>query len=250
MKQEKQILKKRKLVRKTEFKSLLIGIVIFPIIAMSLFHVYFPRHSTELLEHKKLYKPIIAERDITHKKLIDELEKGEILVSEYLRLDKVNTSNSKAKLKSYTKRKNEIIKNDMFLGRASFRYWIFFFGLVLPILYFSFKSLINDINRENKTGHKYISIGGIAVGFFWLYHLLFRTETDFNTQTYFYLILAISLLAGFFTHKLIKYFMKKYDREESLLRNIRNLVGFALRNTKDEKEEELWTVLEKVSNNE
>lgn len=193
---------------------------------MSFFHVLFDRYSTEFLEHKKTYRPIISARNIATNNLLDQLEKGEISVQEYVKEQRENVSVSTTKLKAYTKKKNEIMENDKFFGRASIRYWLFFFGLVIAIGYFSIKSYIVDIKNENLKWHKYISVGGIIICCFWLYHLFFLTEKDFNKPTYFMLQVLCAVLVGVTVARLIKFYINKESLEQiisSLFRFINEL---------------------------
>ncbi|SEC29000.1 hypothetical protein SAMN04489761_2589 [Tenacibaculum sp. MAR_2009_124] len=175
---------------------------------MSLFHAPFQRYSDSYLKHYKTYDKIIAERNFIQDSLLNELgvtltiDEYKIKRNEYRKL-------AQEKLKVYSKRKKSLYKEHSFLGRASFKFWLFVFGLVLLGLYFSVKSLIDDYKRTLKTGHEIISIVGIGVSFFWLYHLFFQTANDFYTEVYLGFKAIICVAIAFFIAQLIKYFTKK-----------------------------------------
>ncbi len=202
-------------------KAIIFGVFAFLIIASSLFHAPLKRFSDEYKEHRKNYKPIISERIQIQDSLANELGKT-ISIEEYKKLRVIAWNNSKAKLKKYTAKKNELFSNHMFRGRSNLKFWLFLFGVVLLGFYFSVKSLINDINKKVSSGHEYVSASGISVCLFWFYHLFFQTGEDFYVDKYFYLSVCIAFLIGFFVFKLIKYFYKK----DSLIEIIRKLFNF------------------------
>lgn len=204
-------------------KSFIYGIVAFIIVAMSFFHISFNKYSPEYLEHKKVYKPIIKEREKLQDSLANELGKT-LSITEYQRLRTEAWEFSKSRLKKYNVKKDELYKAHMFLGRSNLRFWLFVFGIVLLGFYFSIKSLIDDLKKDLDTGHKFISIAGISVCLFWFYHLFFQTAEDFYRETYFLYGVGIALMSGFFMYGLIRYFIKK----ESLQEIIRSLFDFIL----------------------
>jgi len=96
-----------------------------------------------------------------------------------------------------------------FRGRSSFHFWIFVFGLVTALFYFACKSLFNELAKGSTFKHQLISLSGIIVACFWLIHLLFYTQKDFQKNTYFFTILSIAVLCTIFTYFLVKYYTYK-----------------------------------------
>ena len=151
--------------------KIFVGIAAFIIVAMSLFHFPFKRYSNEYLKNKKLYTPIVKQRNLTQDSLLTQLGKT-LTIVEYKAAKKAAWSLSQQKLRAYTKKKNQLAKAHSFLGRSSFKFWLKEFGVILLGFYFCSRSLVLDIRKEKSTGHLYLSISGLTVCFFWLYHFL------------------------------------------------------------------------------
>lgn len=189
---------------------------------MSLFHFPFKRYSTEYSNHYKTYSPIIKERNLKQDYLLKELGKT-LTIAEYKAAKKTTWSASQTKLRAYTKKKNQLAKAHSFFGRGSFKFWLKEFGVVLLGLYFSIRSVILDTSK--KTGHLYLSMAGLTVCFFWLYHLFFKTAADFYNSTYITTQLTLSILVAFFTTVFVKH-------QQNRKATIKELVQFIFR-TKD-----------------
>lgn len=197
-------------------KALFFGIATFLIVAMSLFHALFERQSEEYKEHYKTYSSIIKERNNIQDSLLNEL--GRSLTIEEYKVEKEDAwEGSNKKLKSYTKVKKQLAEEHSFLGRSSFKFWLFLFGIVLLGFYFAVKSLIHDFKSSIKTGHEYISILGISVSLFWFYHLFFQTANDFYNETYLIFKIIISFVIAFFISRLIRYYAIKENINKILL---------------------------------
>ena len=196
--------------------SIIYGIVIFFIVAMSLFQVPFKRYSKEYSKHYKTYSSIIKERNQQQDSLLHEL--GQTLTIKEFKLERLQAWNlSKKKLEKYIKIKNTLAKEHSFLGRGSFKFWLFIFGLVSLGFYFSLKSLFEDFRKPIRTGHEIISIIGISICLFWYYHLFFQTASDFYNETYLLFKLIVSIAISFFISRLIKYYAIKEGAISSLL---------------------------------
>lgn len=205
---ELRMMTNKKQAKKLKIKSILIGIAAFFIVAMSLFQAPFKRYSKEYSEHYKTYNSIINKRNSTQDSLLNEL--GKSLTIEKYKIEREEAwSNSQLLLKKYTSKKRKLAKEHSFLGRSSFKFWIFQFGIILLGFYFSIRSLIEDLKKDIKTGHEIISILGISISLFWLYHLFFKTANDFYAETYYLFEFLVSVGVGFFISRLIKYYTVK-----------------------------------------
>ncbi|WP_408044865.1 hypothetical protein [Tenacibaculum litopenaei] len=228
--------RKKKTVLPTHKKGLFLGMVAFFVVTMSLLHIFFPPFSNEYVAHRKTYKPIIRKRDSTNLALLEQFtdkittqakdsvvtELSKQLILEYKNhLDKANL-----RLQQYTKIKNELVQAQSFRGRSSFRFWIFMFGLTTLSLFFSCKSLFDDLSKGSSYRFQLLSLSGIFVSLFWITHLLFQTEKDFEQNTYVFAILLVALLASIFTYFLIKNYTYKDDiilRQLSLIDRIKTI---------------------------
>ncbi|WP_435261462.1 hypothetical protein [Tenacibaculum sp. nBUS_03] len=197
-------------MKKSNIKGIILGIVAFCIVAMSLFHIPFKRYSENFLEHKKGYTKIIKERSYLQDSLLNELGIT-LTIAQYKKAKKKYWKLSQNKLKTYTKRKKELIEEHSFRGRTSFRFWLFVFGLVIALLFFSCKSLYHDIVNGSTFKFQFISLTGIAVSFFWLIHLVFLTQQDFNKNSYIAILLIAGILSSCFTYFLVKNYTYKDD---------------------------------------
>lgn len=138
-----------------------------------------------------------------------------------------------------------------FLGRSSFSFWLKEIGILLCLLTVSIFAINKDRRLKNKGLLKWYEpaagISFLSVSLFWLYYMLFQTQRDFDLSTYtFYLLLVTIPPLAYFVYHFIR---RKGSIEEHLLNNNRILVSHALRHTKDEEQDEMWNVLEKVSKN-
>ncbi|CAA0186780.1 hypothetical protein [Tenacibaculum maritimum] len=189
-------------------KSIFVGLVSFILVTMSLFQSPFDEFSKEQQENKKKYPLIIKKRNLKEKELLNELGKN-LTIKEYRKALEELKANSKEELRIYTNNKRYLAAKHSFLGRNSFKFWIFQFGLITLGFYFAIKSLLVDLSRPVATGHEIISIIGVSICLFWFYHLFFQTSRDFFTETYLIFKVFISLGIGYFISKLIKYYTNR-----------------------------------------
>lgn len=157
--------RRKRQVKSDNIKGIILGIVAFCIVTMSLFHVPFKRYSKNFLEHKKLYSKILKERNQIQDSLLNELG-NTLTIVQYKKAKKKYWNFSQNKLKTYTKKKKKLTEEHSFRGRTSFRFWLFVFGLVIALLFFSCKSLYHDIVNGSTFKFQFISLTGIAVSFF------------------------------------------------------------------------------------
>ncbi len=201
-----------------KIKNLFKGIVAFIIVTMSLFHIFFNSSPPKLAQNNKDYKEIIKNRNLLQAKYLEELNQKKITSDKYyLEITKL-LSESKKEIKKVNNEKRAINNEFSFRGRRSFHFWIFVFGLVLPLLFFSCKSLYQDILRGDKYKSQFLSLTGIVVSFFWMIHLIFFTQKDFSKNSYILIILVCAIFCTFFTYFLIKQkiniLIKKVERGE------------------------------------
>ena len=88
-------------------------------------------------------------------------------------------------------------------------FWIFVFGLVTALMFFSCKSLFDDFSKGSNFRFQLVSITGIIISFFWMIHLIFLTQKDFTKNKYILVILLSSILLSTFTYFLVKYYTYK-----------------------------------------
>jgi len=175
------------------------GFIAFLIVTLSLFHVFFTPKSADLIKEQFNYKKIVTERDSVNQSHISKLKKDAISKDEYISLVESSFLLYKNKLKSSSKKKKELALAFSFRGRSSFHFWIFVFGLVTALFFFSCKSLHDDFSRGSTFKFHLASFAGILVSIFWFIHLIFYTQKDFTQNKYVITILVCSLLFSAFT---------------------------------------------------
>ncbi|WP_093668990.1 hypothetical protein [Tenacibaculum sp. MAR_2009_124] len=203
---------------------------------MSLFHIFFAPNSEKYLNHKKKYKTIIDKRDLGTIEILENYQKdlnvtlnrdSILVLSEKLIKDYTTHKElSNEQLREYTRTKRKYVDEHSFRGRKSFHFWIFVFGLVSALMFFSCKSLYDDIVNGSTYRFQFISLTGIAVSFFWMIHLIFLTQSDFSKNSYILMILVCACLATFFTYFLVKNYTYKDDiilKQLSLIDKIKTI---------------------------
>ncbi len=217
-------------------KPILIGCFSFVLVALSLFHVFFKPYSQEYLDHKKTYKDIINKSDngtlellTKYNDLIKQKYQGDTIAvfSEKLLNDYKNHHQySINRIEEYNKKKKELALSHSFLGRNSLRYWLANFGIAIALLFFSIRSLYQDIVHGSKYRFHLVSFSGVIVGMFWIIHFIFMTQRDFNTNKYLLVIVLCAVLSAAFTYYLVKYYSYKDDiilRQLSLIERIKTI---------------------------
>ncbi len=198
------------------FKSLFV----FFIVSLSLFHIFLDSKPKKIEANNLAYKETIKNRNSKQALYLEELKEGNLSVQEYYNLATSLMLNSKEKIKKINIGKRKINENFSFRGRSSFHFWIFVFGLVTALFYFSCKSLFDEFVRGSTFKHQFISISGITVSMFWGIHLIFFTQNDFNKNTYVTVIIFLAVLGAFFTYNLVKY----YTYKDNIITNLLDLL--------------------------
>ncbi len=202
------------------------SIFAFILVSLSLFHIFFIPKSPDLIKEQLNYKSIVQERDSVNHSNIEKFKKGVLSKEEYLSLTETSFLHYKNRLIESSDKKKQLALDFSFRGRSSFHFWIFVFGLVTALFFFSCKSLHDDFSRGSHYKFHFVSLTGILVSGFWFIHLIFLTQKDFTQNKYIIMILVGAALFSAFTYFLIKHYTYKDDiiyRQLSFLERIRTL---------------------------
>ncbi len=186
---------------------------------MSLFHAPLKQFSEEYKKHRSSYSRIIKERN----RRLDALALGlgkNVTIKQYQEQRKSVLDDTSFKLKEFKQKEDRLYYEHSFLGRPSFKFWFYNFGLVMLALFFSLKSLSDDYRKPVRTGFEVISTLGVSVSLFWMYHLLFQTGEDFYKETYYLFEFLICIGVSIFVSRLVKY----YATQEGIINTLIDLV--------------------------
>jgi len=187
------------------------GLVTFVLVTLSLFHIFFSPQSKSQLAHTPKYKQAVKQRDSLQANYLLLLEQGKISINEYVTKTRELASSSKEKLLGLSAKRKELALEHSFRGRSSFHFWVFVFGLVMALFFFSCKSLYDDITKGSTFRFQFVSVTGIVVSFFWFFHLIFLTQSDFTKHNYVTVLLLCAVLCSVFIYFLVKYYSYKDD---------------------------------------
>lgn len=214
---------------KLKINSIIKGIALFFIIAMSLLHIFLDEQSPEMVSHAKTYRPIINARNEGSQLLLEQLKNNTITKEEYIISYESIMHTAKKDLAAYNKKKYNLAMEFSFNGRSSFSFWMFVFGLsfsffVLSVryTYFNFKK-----NKDNTVKRSFLfeSCSWISVSLFWVLHALFATTEDFGTTFYLLLGVLISVLMSFAIVLYLKQAVNKQLKVYRVISNLLTLVG-------------------------
>ncbi len=200
------------------------GLLAFLLVTLSFFHIFFDSKSDKVPSNNKKYDQAIAYRNNTQKQNLEDLKNKEISIDEYYVLTNNLIKTSKENLKIINNELGQINKDHSFRGRSSFHFWVFVFGLVTALFFFSCKSLHDDFSRGSTLRFHFVSFTGILVSGFWFIHLIFLTQKDFAQNKYVIAILVGAILFSVFTYFFVKYYTYKDDiiyKQLSFLQRIR-----------------------------
>ncbi|WP_408032851.1 sensor histidine kinase [Tenacibaculum xiamenense] len=199
-------------------KSISYGIFAFLMITLSLFHIFFENTSKEQRRIVLKYKNKVKERDKFQVDMLDEFDKGNLSKAKYIDETKKGFLHYKEELIKIIDKKKQLTKEHTFRGRNSFHFWLYVTGIVTLGLFFSVKSLIDDVKRKNPFKQQFLSFTGVIVCIFWLIHHTFLTQKDFSKQNYVGLLILCSLISTAFIFYLIKYTLRKktYTKKDLL----------------------------------
>lgn len=193
------------------------GTVAFILVTLSLFHILFEPKSDLVAANDEKYDEIVVNRNSLNQKYREDLKNGHIGVDEFLLKTDELVNQSKAQINLLNKEKRKINQDHSFRGRSSFHFWIFVFGLVTALFFFSCKSLIDDFSRGSTFKFHVVSFTGVLISLFWFIHLVFLTQRDFNKNSYILLILACAAVFSIFVYFLVRYYTYKDDIIKSQL---------------------------------
>lgn len=200
------------------------GVIAFLVVTLSLFHVFFDAKVPGVSEVMQEHKEVVQNRNNTLKENLSLLKNNQISNENYIKIVEITLANSQERLDFLKNEKKVRARAFSFRGRSSFHFWIFVFGLVTALFFFSCKSLHDDFSRGSTFKFHFVSLTGILVSGFWCIHLIFLTQKDFQQNKYVLaLVIATSLFAAF-TYFLIKYYTYKDDiiyKQLSFLERIR-----------------------------
>lgn len=210
----------KKIIGKQKTKVLIKGIVTFLLVTLSLFHVFFHSKPPKLEAVTKEYRQVIKKRNNLRSSYLEDLKKRKVSIDDYYTKVTSLIGQSEKDIKRLNNKKKSINQSFSFRGRKSFHFWIFAFGLVTALLYFSSKSLYNEIKEKRSLGFQLHSILGITISFFWMIHLIFFTQKDFTANSYVVVIFLCALSCAVSTYLLMKYqvklAIKKLEKEQEL----------------------------------
>ncbi|SED21234.1 hypothetical protein SAMN04489761_4640 [Tenacibaculum sp. MAR_2009_124] len=188
---------------------------------MSLFHVLFEQYSNEYKEHYKTHSEIINNRDSENLRLVNSLKKNientsnrdSILsiTQNFVKDYNSHISKVKQELTIYHNIKKDLAIEHSFRGRTSFRFWLAYFGITIGFLFFSIKSLYDDIVSGSTYRFQFLSLSGVIISVFWSIHFIFLTQKDFRTNKYILLLVLCGILVSFFTYFVVKFYAYKDD---------------------------------------
>ncbi len=185
------------------------GVMAFMLVTLSLFHVFFNAKSKLVPLNNQKYSVEINRRNDLQNQYLEDLKNRKIDIEQYYVLATDLVKTSKQNVAKINAEKRQINRDHSFRGRSSFHFWIFVFGLVTALFFFSCKSLHDDFSRGSTFKFHFVSLTGILVSGFWFIHLIFLTQKDFTQNKYvLILVIAASLFAAF-TYFLVKYYTYK-----------------------------------------
>lgn len=193
---------------------------------MSLFHIAFDRNTPEQIAHAPLYKIEAVKRDISIDSLQQLFSENLITKNQYLSQYNITKNYYKESLKKISGKRKYLARLHSFRGRSSFHFWLAQFGIIMLAFYFCCKSLYNDFVTGSTYKHQLISISGIVVCLFWMAHLIFLTQKDFNANKYILLLILCASLSSVFIYFLVKHYTYKDDiilKQLSFIERIRTI---------------------------
>ncbi|CAM1343851.1 hypothetical protein [Tenacibaculum amylolyticum] len=182
---------------------------------------------------------------------LDNLFKNNSLSKEkYFEIKERNKKQRVSDFKNISRERKALAHDFSFNGRNSIHYWLWVFGVFLLMFIITIFSSLKDY-KLHKAGllkwyEPYANIVFTLISLFWLYHTIFKKNYDFSIDFYLVALLIVLIPLSYFLYHFIR---RTFTIEEKLLENIRNLVSHVLHNTKEDKENEKWELLDKISKN-
>ncbi|WP_159090887.1 hypothetical protein [Aquimarina aquimarini] len=185
------------------------GVIAFLAVTLSLFHVFLEPKSQAQIDYAPKYKAEVKRLDSLQLHYINQLENQELTPKEYSVIAKKHIASYEPSLKKISSMRGKLAREHSFRGRSSLHFWVFVFGLVTALFFFSCKSLHDDFSRGSTFKFHFVSLTGILVSGFWFVHLIFLTQKDFQQNKYVLILAITASLFAVFTYFLIKYYTYK-----------------------------------------
>ncbi|TSE08789.1 hypothetical protein [Aquimarina algiphila] len=195
----------------TKIFAIIKGVIAFLVVTLSLFHIFLEPKSKAQLDYAPKYKEEVRRLDSLQLHYITQLENKEINADQYVLIAKQHLASYEPSLKKISSVRRSLAQEHSFRGRSSLHFWLFVFGLVIALFFFSCKSLKDDFSRGSTFKFHFVSLTGILVSGFWFIHLIFLTQKDFTQNNYIAAILFGALLFSVFVYFLVKYYTYKDD---------------------------------------
>ncbi len=200
--------------------------IAFLVVTLSLFHIFLEPKSKAQVEFAPKYKEEFQKLHKQNIQYLKDLEKGVVNKDEYIELVQSHLASYGPSLKQISSKRTQLAEEHSFRGRSSLHFWIFVFGLVTALFFFSCKSLFDDISKGSTFRFQLVSLSGIVVSFFWFIHLIFLTQEDFTKNKYVIVLISCAILFSFFTYSLIKYYAYKDDiiyKQLSFIKRVKSI---------------------------
>lgn len=193
-------------------------------IAFTFIHEYFPLKPEEQIEHKRVYKEIIKNRDDNFEALLTQLKNDEIskdqYIIDYIKIKKKSQSDGV----KYKEDKKKLAKKYSYLGYTSIKFYLL--GISLPVFGLLTSTLllflvVKEVNYKyegvNKFKQKFyitVCLTIMATWFYWIcWSNLYLTQDpsrtssiDFTRETYNGILYALPIVFTIIMYYLFKYF--------------------------------------------
>lgn len=230
--------------------------ILFAVVCTAAFfvHMQLPSLSAEVSQSKENFLKLKNENTTALNKLKSlnfDLAKDKITIEEFQSQQKtlVNSyllinSSKNVKYKEHQK----LLKSERFLGFDNFQKFLGEFGWAFGLLMYALFNLLITFYEKAKQniGKVIVHSTLVYIGLFYSYYPFkfpFTPDSDYSRSTYFWTMLLTTLAVVIGSYLIADYFRKHI---QSLLLNIKDLIGFMFNNTKEDKEDEMWNVLKDV----
>lgn len=195
-----------------------------------------PANSPEILNMVKKHKQAKKQRTIYLERLKESLV-GTNIHEDY-RVQKNKTDKIWEELK-------KIKTEQRFLGFKSFHQFLGEFGWALGLFIYSCFNIVITFFKKNRTiiGETVLHSVLMFVSLYFIVWAIQPYVSDFEKSTYIFYSILMTLFIVFAIYRLIS---DKVKYINTLMLNIKDLIGFMFKSTKEEKEEEMWDILKDI----
>lgn len=220
----------------TKRNSIAILTVLSILIVSSFFiHEFIPSKTLKYIKAKENHLLLKKERTIALN-AIKKAAKGTVEYSNYK--EKVRLTNIAWENLLVVK------KEDRFLGFSNLQQFLGEFGWAFGLFLYSISCYI--ISCRERNSFKDIKLIHIPVIFISVFYILYTIQPypDYPKSSYIFASFILTVFLSLIVYKLVKI---NSNFIFNLKENIRDLVGFVLKNTKESKDDDKWNLLDKVS---